>query len=191
MKTMSKLEVNQMIRSLPVYHQHLETNPKTFLAKIYGIFSIRIDQFETISVMIMQNTLPNVPHTELSYVFDMKGSSIKREVLKGVENRDLKPTHGKVLKDLDYLRLKEVKSFMKMDECVAKMIVNQLDRDVKFLNNERYMDYSLLLGIKRVNPHKDTNFKSLDLMNDNHFEEREHLERISIGEISNAAKKEG
>ena len=59
--------------------------------------------------MIMQNTMPDVHDTTLAYAFDMKGSSINREVLKDKKNEDLKlmrPTGGKILKDLDYLRLK-------------------------------------------------------------------------------------
>ena len=69
-------------------------------------------------MMIMENSLPNVENTEMHYCFDMKGSSINREVLKGSSNFQLKnngPTGGKVLKDLDYLRLNEIKSFFNMD----------------------------------------------------------------------------
>jgi hypothetical protein len=67
--------------------------------------------------MIMQNTLPPIPNTSIHYCFDMKGSSINREVLKRYSKQQLleNPTGGKVLKDLDFLRLKDMKKFMKMD----------------------------------------------------------------------------
>jgi hypothetical protein len=61
--------------------------------------------------------MPNVDATDLSYVFDMKGSSINREVLKDKTVDELRkepPTGSMVLKDLDYLRLKEIFRFMKM-----------------------------------------------------------------------------
>ena len=68
--------------------------------------------------MIMENTLPNILHSELHYVFDMKGSQINREVLKDKTQCDLlkdAPTGGKVLKDLDFLRLKDLKKFIQFD----------------------------------------------------------------------------
>jgi len=54
-----------------------------------------------------------------------------------------------VLKDLDYKRLNNVKHFMNMDSQERKELCNTLSIDVKFLNNMRNMDYSLLMGVKR------------------------------------------
>ena len=71
-----------MLRALPNYYEHLDHCKNTLIAKIFGIFSIRMDQFDQIHVMIMENSLPHVDNTEMHYVFDMKGSSINREVLK-------------------------------------------------------------------------------------------------------------
>lgn len=129
MKTMSPREVNQMIRILPAYYEHLDKNKGTMIAKIFGIFEIRIDMFEPISVMIMQNTLPSVPDSELHYVFDMKGSQINREVLKSHSAshlKHLKHTGGRILKDLDYIRLKEAKRFFKLDYDNIKEILGAL-----------------------------------------------------------------
>jgi len=129
MKTMSSREVNQMIRILPSYYEHLDKNKGTMIAKIYGLFEIRIDMFEPISVMIMQNTLPSVPDTELHYVFDMKGSQINREVLKDrstAHMKHMKHTGGRILKDLDYIRLKEAKRFFKLDYGSVKEILGAL-----------------------------------------------------------------
>ena len=102
---------------LPAYYEHLDSFEGSKLAKIFGIFTIRMDKFEPIHVMIMQNTMPNVDNTSLSFVYDMKGSSINREVLKkmsGVEVKKNGPTGGLVLKDLDYVRMKEIFRFMKL-----------------------------------------------------------------------------
>jgi len=107
-----------LLRVLPHYYEHVDTYEECTIARIFCIFSVNIDMFEPIHVMIMQNTMPNVPNTDLHYVFDMKGSSINREMLKAKDNTTLKksePTGGMVLKDLDYLRLKELKHFMDID----------------------------------------------------------------------------
>lgn len=64
-----------MLRVLSDYLEHLELNKnRTFIAKIFGIFTISIDKFSPISVMIMENTMPNVKLSELHYTFDIKGS---------------------------------------------------------------------------------------------------------------------
>lgn len=86
---MHEKEINHMLRSLPLYLEHVDTNPNSLIAKIYGIFTVRMDQFEPIHVMIMQNTIPAIENTELQYVFDLKGSQINREVLKEVSNKDI------------------------------------------------------------------------------------------------------
>ena len=86
MKTMSEKEIKHMIRALPNYSEHLDSNNMSLIAKIYGIFTINIDQFEPIHVMIMENSLPHIENTEMHSCFDMKGSSINREVLKGKSN---------------------------------------------------------------------------------------------------------
>ena len=53
LKTMSSREVNQMLRILPSYYEHLDKNKGTMIAKILGLFEVRIDMFEPISIMIM------------------------------------------------------------------------------------------------------------------------------------------
>lgn len=90
MKTMSQKEIKHMLRSLPSYYEHMDTVPNSFIARIYGIFTVRINKFDPIHVLIMQNTMPNVQDAELHYVFDIKGSSINREVLKDMTDHKLK-----------------------------------------------------------------------------------------------------
>ena len=117
MKTMSEKEIKHLLRMLPSYFEHLDSFGSSYIAKIFGIFTIRMDKFEPIHVMIMQNTMPNVENADLHYVYDMKGSSINREVLKNLTNDQLKkkcPTGGWVLKDLDFLRMKEIFKFLKL-----------------------------------------------------------------------------
>ena len=98
--------------------------------------------------------MPNIENTELSYVYDMKGSSINRAVFKDIPNDQLKkkcPTGGWVLKDLDYIRMKEMFKFLKLSQSDAARIMKQLTIDVNFLVEQRFMDYSLLMAIKKIN----------------------------------------
>ena len=84
----------------------------------------------------------------------MKGSKINREVLKKLSEAEMKkkcPTGGWVLKDLDYIRMKETFRFLKLSARDISKINYQLHIDVNFLMDQRFMDYSLLFVIKKVN----------------------------------------
>jgi len=50
---MSKKEIDHMIRMLPNYYKFLQKNNDSFLARIYGIFTIKMDRFDDIHVMLM------------------------------------------------------------------------------------------------------------------------------------------
>jgi len=67
-------------------------------------------------------------------LFDLKGSEVNRAVLKDLKMNDLRrkgPTQGKVLKDLDYRRLRSIYEFFDMGcEETAKEIVGQLTNDI-------------------------------------------------------------
>jgi len=87
---MNSKEIKHMVRMLPEYRKFLDANMNSFIARIYGIFTITIDKFSDLHVMIMQNTLPDVKNSEILYLFDLKGSTINRAELKNVDTMTLK-----------------------------------------------------------------------------------------------------
>jgi len=42
-----------MLRMLPAYFEHLDSFANSTIARIYGIYTINIDKFEPIHVLIM------------------------------------------------------------------------------------------------------------------------------------------
>lgn len=60
------------------YIKHLRTNPKSLLAKIYGVFTIESERFPKISVMLQENltskATTSLGHLKHSIQFDLKGS---------------------------------------------------------------------------------------------------------------------
>jgi hypothetical protein len=60
------------------------------------------------------------------------------------------PTGGQVLKDLDYVRLKADKGFMNMEKGLISKILKHLQTDVRYLQGQGFMDYSLLLSVRKV-----------------------------------------
>ena len=58
---------------------HFErTNNKSFLAKIYAIYTIRTNVFRPLDIIIMQNTAILRDKTSQKMSFDLKGSLYKR-----------------------------------------------------------------------------------------------------------------
>ena len=119
LKTMTSGDLHEMIYSLHQFYMHFDNNPNSLLSRIYGIFTIQMDKFSPVHVMIMENCLPPVPKYELNHIFDMKGSEFSREVLKNVNISELKtgkPTGSTVLKDLDFRRLKDLRKFISIND---------------------------------------------------------------------------
>ena len=60
-----------------MYAHFIETQNKSILAKIYGLYSIKSNFFDEVTIYVMQNTLKNENE---SMLFDLKGSLYKRLV---------------------------------------------------------------------------------------------------------------
>lgn len=56
-KTMKENEVEIFLSFLPKYVEHLEKNPNSLLAKIYGVYTVKKQGTEDVNVMLMENTL--------------------------------------------------------------------------------------------------------------------------------------
>ena len=93
----------------------MERNPPSLLSRIYGVFTVKMDAFSPVHVMVMENCLEEVPGYHLDHIFDIKGSEFSREVLKHTSNSELARnpyTGGEVLKDLDFKRIKAMRHFI-------------------------------------------------------------------------------
>ena len=60
------------------------------------------------------------------------------------------PTGGKVLKDLDFLRLKDLKKFINFDNEDWNQIISGINKDVKFMQDMGFIDYSLLISVRKI-----------------------------------------
>ncbi|XWS57011.1 hypothetical protein CRYUN_Cryun09bG0134900 [Craigia yunnanensis] len=135
-KTMKKAEVKVLIRMLPAYYNHVRSFENTLVTKFYGLHCVKLTGAaqKKVRFVIMGNLFCTdyVIHRR----FDLKGSSHGRTTAK--PESEIDPTT--TLKDLD---LNYIFRFQKLwfDE-----FCRQVDRDCEFLEQERIMDYSLLIG---------------------------------------------
>jgi len=110
-KTMSKSEKRLFLGMLDDYISHIQnSNNKSLLARIYGIFNIHTNEFGFLNVMFMQNV--SILKGKCLATFDLKGSTIKRRTNIPMVHSNKKMNYynqtnrsQKILKDINFLEL--------------------------------------------------------------------------------------
>ena len=83
---MSTGERKILLKMLPRQSQyfrdlHAQGRP-SLIAKIYGIYRVKLDGLSAINLMVMKNSIMKVHHSsQILHKFDLKGSKVKRRVL--------------------------------------------------------------------------------------------------------------
>jgi 1-phosphatidylinositol-4-phosphate 5-kinase len=72
----------------------MSENPNSFLARIYGIYSVQMKGHCAVHLMLMEHTLQIKDQDNLQRVFDLKGSTTNRRV-----HLDHNTSRSKTLKD--------------------------------------------------------------------------------------------
>jgi 1-phosphatidylinositol-4-phosphate 5-kinase len=143
LKTMNDHEMEVFTNCLPEYYEHLLKYPDSLVARIYGVFTVRMEELVPVHILLMSNAAQ--AGKSIDYVFDLKGSEINREV----KEKDITP--GGTLKDQNLLTSMKSEVFLLMQKKDMRSIMNQIAHDIKFLAAHNLMDYSLLL-IVETNP---------------------------------------
>lgn len=134
-KTMSKSELKLMRRILPDYVEHFKNHPYSLIAKIFGVFTVKVASFSPVIVMLMENTLRT---EKLDKLFDLKGSWVDRCSMEFT------------MKDTNWLQQKE--KLLTFDARMTPFLKFRLEADIKWLQTHNLMDYSMLLGIESRKP---------------------------------------
>ncbi|XP_024982050.1 phosphatidylinositol 4-phosphate 5-kinase 4-like [Cynara cardunculus var. scolymus] len=136
-KTIKKTEVKVILRMLSAYFNHFRLYENTLLTKFYGLHCVRLNgpAQRKVRFIIMGNLFCSnyIIHRR----FDLKGSSLGR--LTDKPESEIEATT--ILKDLD------LKFFFRLQKTWIEEFSRQIDRDCDFLEQERIMDYSLLVGL--------------------------------------------
>ncbi|XP_076896660.1 phosphatidylinositol 4-phosphate 5-kinase 6-like [Bidens hawaiensis] len=136
-KTMKKAEVKVLRRMLPAYFEHIKSFENTLLTKFFGLHCVKLSGSSQRKVrFVVMGSLfsTNVP---IHRRFDLKGSSHGRITDKPESEIDSNTT----LKDLD------LNYIFRLQKDRFQEFYRQINRDCEFLEQERIMDYSLLVGI--------------------------------------------
>lgn len=114
----------------------------SLLARIYGIYTVKMEDIAPVSLVLMGNT-KNTDDIKIEHVFDLKGSLFNREV-KGKNHKNTA-----TLKDINLLNLCKEKILLRFSRKDQRAIINELERDGRMLERHNIMDYSLLFAIEK------------------------------------------
>jgi len=110
------------------------------IARIYGVYTVMMEDITPVHLLLMQNSAQ--AGKSIRYCFDLKGSIINREV----------PEHhitpGGTLKDVNLLKEKKEKIFLRFQKKDKTRVMKQMNEDIEFLMKFNLMDYSLLLIVE-------------------------------------------
>ncbi|KAF3782382.1 Phosphatidylinositol 4-phosphate 5-kinase 6 [Nymphaea thermarum] len=134
-KTMKKSEMKVLLRMLPSYYNHVRAYENTLVTRFFGLHSVKMVGMQKVRFIVMGNLFCSEYRIHRRY--DLKGSSHGRITDKPEAEIDENTT----LKDLD------LNFIFRLQKSWFQELRRQVDRDCEFLETERIMDYSLLVGI--------------------------------------------
>ncbi|KAF6155307.1 hypothetical protein GIB67_019833 [Kingdonia uniflora] len=136
-KTIKKSEVKVLLRMLPAYYNHVRDFENTLVTKFFGLHCVKLTGAtqKKVRFVIMGNLFCS--EYFIHRRFDLKGSSHGRTTDKPEAEIDQNTT----LKDLD------LNFIFRLQKSWFQELQRQVDKDCEFLEMERIMDYSLLVGV--------------------------------------------
>ena len=77
---MTKSEMTFMVKILAHYYMHLKKYPRSLLARVYGIYTLKMEGYTKVRLVLMGNTLRFQSRPDIYRVYDLKGSNFNRFV---------------------------------------------------------------------------------------------------------------
>lgn len=156
-KTIHHAEHKLLRKILRDYYNHVEKNPNTLISQFYGLHRVKIPYGRKIHFVVMNNLFP--PHRDIHQIFDLKGSTVGRDLKEEDLEKDPKATRA-TLKDLNWLRRHK---HLEFGPHKKRIFIDQMKRDVALLQNLKIMDYSLLVGIHDLGRGNEENLRDKTL----------------------------
>lgn len=123
-------------------YKHFSANPSSLLARIYGVYTVKMKNYDEVYLILMGNCLKFENKYDITRVYDLKGSKVKRHVK---TNNALSST---TLKDINFMQNKRYMQEINLNAEDARDLLKVLRKDSEMLAAHEIMDYSVLLGIE-------------------------------------------
>jgi 1-phosphatidylinositol-4-phosphate 5-kinase len=114
---MTSEEMVFMEKILPDYYKHFKKYPRSLIARVYGIYTVTMEGYLPVNLILMGNTLRFQKITDVHRVYDIKGSTFNRFVK---VDASTKPTT--TLKDTNYLQNAHEFQEVNLSERAVKML---------------------------------------------------------------------
>ena len=114
---MTKEEMIFMEKILPKYYTHFKKYPRSLLARVYGVYTVKMKGYSVVNLILMGNTLRFQNRADIYRVYDIKGSTFNREVKIGAST---KPTT--TLKDTNFLKNSHDLQEVNLSERAVRML---------------------------------------------------------------------
>ena len=75
MKTVTKEELQVILAVLPSMHDHFVRNPSSIISRVYGVYTVKMQAYQSVHLILQQNTLRFDNRNDVARVYDLKGSS--------------------------------------------------------------------------------------------------------------------
>ena len=77
---MSEADFRAFLRVQLAYFERVQNYQASLLARIYGIYSVQVEDQRPVRLIVMENVIRNADPTTVLGIFDLKGSSVDRIV---------------------------------------------------------------------------------------------------------------
>ncbi|XP_073035661.1 phosphatidylinositol 4-phosphate 5-kinase 1-like [Primulina eburnea] len=134
-KTVKKAEAKVLIKMLPSYYKHVCHYENSLVTKFFGIHCVKPAGGIKTRFIVMGNLFYS--EYRIHKRFDLKGSSHGRTTVK----------HEGVIDETTTLKDLDLNFVFRLQTNWYQELMKQIKRDCEFLETERIMDYSLLVGI--------------------------------------------
>ncbi|KAG4091011.1 SAICAR synthase-like protein [Neocallimastix lanati (nom. inval.)] len=149
-KTVHYNEHRHLFKVLDKYYKYLEANPNSLIMSIYGLYRLKADGHKMYFI-VMQNVYP--PNKDMHRMYDLKGSTRGRFVPLPSKEKNYART---IFKDINWT---DENRHLILGPKKRKLLLDQLEKDSKFLQSMGVMDYSLLVGIHQRNKGNSENIR--------------------------------
>lgn len=140
LKTLPQHEVAALRFVLQGYHHHLIQNPESVLIRFVGLLKFTWGT-RVLYLFVSNNILYQPPSLSVNHIYDLKGRVPKPGKHLRLEKLPDTVLTGRILKDNDVNRKWIVNSRAR------EHLLNIVEKDVRFLESNDLMDYSLLIGV--------------------------------------------
>ena len=189
-KTLKGYECKFLRRILPHYHDHMITNPNSFINQYYGLHRVKMPHLNRKIHFVVMNNIFHTPK-DIHTLYDLKGATYSGRYVKRSKFSTQSKGSKVCGKDLNFQGFtdddqpgnekktgqpkSQYRQWLRIGKSERKLAFsNQIASDSVFLAKMKIMDYSLLIGVHGRDPLQVPGYIPCDTNDYNNEETKVH-----------------